>query len=271
MSPVDDLTSPCGLAPAEIAIVLALADDELAMGHRHAEWIGIGPFLEEDLAFTSIAQDELGHARALLELLTSPPAGERAPAEPDVDAVDRLAYDRPPGRYRCAWLVEEPCPDWGDAFVRHLLYDLAETVRWEALAASTDTRVAALARRALAEEAFHVGHALPIARRLLVGTAESRRRMGASLDRLLPLAVGLFEPTPDEDDAVRSGFVPVPSGELHARWRSEVERLLADAGEHRTWPPMPGPGGRTGLRSAHFAAMHAEMVAVRALDPQATW
>ena len=48
--------------------ILALADDELCVGQNHAWWIAIGPFLEEDLAFTSIAQDELGHARSLYRL-----------------------------------------------------------------------------------------------------------------------------------------------------------------------------------------------------------
>ena len=49
--------------------LLALADDEHMIGARHTNWIGLGPFLEEDLAFCSIAQDELGHAIGLYELL----------------------------------------------------------------------------------------------------------------------------------------------------------------------------------------------------------
>ena len=57
------------LTPAAREHLLALADDEHIIGARHTNWIGLGPFLEEDLAFCSIAQDELGHAIGLYELL----------------------------------------------------------------------------------------------------------------------------------------------------------------------------------------------------------
>src|SRR5205823_5760665 len=48
--------------------LLAIADDELILGWRDSEWTGIAPMLEEDVAFSSIAQNEIGHARALYEL-----------------------------------------------------------------------------------------------------------------------------------------------------------------------------------------------------------
>src|SRR6185503_18826941 len=44
--------------------------DELVIGWRDSEWTGIAPMLEEDVAFSSIAQNEIGHARAAYELLT---------------------------------------------------------------------------------------------------------------------------------------------------------------------------------------------------------
>ena len=68
--------------------LLDLADDELILGWRDSEWTGIAPTLEEDVAFSSIAQNEIGHARALYEL---------AARELDTDA-DALAFDRKPGR-----------------------------------------------------------------------------------------------------------------------------------------------------------------------------
>ena len=47
-----------------VELLLELADDELILGWRNSEWTGIAPFLEEDVAFSSIAQ-KTGHARAL--------------------------------------------------------------------------------------------------------------------------------------------------------------------------------------------------------------
>ena len=38
-------------------LLLPIADDELILGWRNSEWTGIAPFLEEDVAFSSIAQN----------------------------------------------------------------------------------------------------------------------------------------------------------------------------------------------------------------------
>lgn len=237
--------------------VLALADDELCMGMRHAQWIAVGPFLEEDLAFTSIAQDELGHARALYGLLT--------------DDIDALALRRPFDGYRSAWLVEDRCAPWEEAFVRHVLYDEAEALRWEALAGSRVGPLADIARRALREEAFHTAHAQPLFTRLLVGTEESRRRMVAALDRLLPLALGLFEPAADEAAALDAGVVTEPSTALCRRWQERVDALCRCGGLDLAWPDAAGLGGRGGRRSDDFAELHTEMTKVYALDPTARW
>ncbi len=58
-------------APPSTDFLLELADDELVLGWRDSEWTGIAPFLEEDVAFSSIAQSEIGHARALYELVAA--------------------------------------------------------------------------------------------------------------------------------------------------------------------------------------------------------
>ena len=47
-------------------LLIEYADDELILGWRDSEWTGIAPSLEEDVAFSSIAQNEIGHARALV-------------------------------------------------------------------------------------------------------------------------------------------------------------------------------------------------------------
>jgi 1,2-phenylacetyl-CoA epoxidase catalytic subunit len=119
------------LSPGAVEWLLAFADDEHMMGARHASWIGLGPFLEEDLAFCSIAQDELGHAIALYDYLT--------------DDLDRFALLRQPGEYRSSWLSELPCQRWDEALVRHWLYDRAEALRWGSVAHSSVPGLAQLA------------------------------------------------------------------------------------------------------------------------------
>jgi hypothetical protein len=49
------------------ALLLAIADDEMLMGHRHSEWTGFAPDIESDVALSSIAQEEIGHARLFYE------------------------------------------------------------------------------------------------------------------------------------------------------------------------------------------------------------
>src|SRR2546423_3757956 len=109
-------------------LLLALGDDELIIGHRHAEWTGWAPHLEEDLAFSSIAQDEMAHARLYYRLI-----GE---VWPDVGDEDRVALGREPGGYRNAVLCERPNGDWGYTIARQYLYDRADAVRLDVLASS---------------------------------------------------------------------------------------------------------------------------------------
>src|SRR5688572_21331280 len=112
-----------------VDLLLQLADDELILGWRNSEWTGIAPFLEEDVAFSSIAQNEIGHARALYEL---------AAAELGVTA-DELAFDRPAEEYRSAPLVELRRLEWARTIARHWLYETADALRLETLKGSDDT------------------------------------------------------------------------------------------------------------------------------------
>ena len=161
--------------------LLELADDELVLGWRNSEWTGIAPFLEEDVAFSSIAQAELGHARAFYEL---------AAKELETDA-DALAFDREPEEYRCAPLVElRFVPDWARTIARHWLYETADAVRIEALKASDQPEVAGLAAKMEREEVYHRIHADMWAERLLA--SPERERFEAAVDELWPYALGLL-------------------------------------------------------------------------------
>src|SRR5262249_105718 len=86
------------LAPVNAQQLLELADDELILGWRNSEWTGIAPLLEEDVAFSSIAQNEIGHARAWYELA----------ARELGTTADELAFDRRPEEYRCSRLRAPP-------------------------------------------------------------------------------------------------------------------------------------------------------------------
>jgi len=107
-------TLPDHLALAVVELLLATADDKLVLGHANSDWTGLAPILEEDIAFSSLAQDEIAHAQALYQL-AGPLCGRSA---------DTLAFGRRPDEYRCATIVEGPDGfDWAVAITRQLLCD----------------------------------------------------------------------------------------------------------------------------------------------------
>jgi ring-1,2-phenylacetyl-CoA epoxidase subunit PaaC len=157
--------------------LLELADDELILGWRDSEWTGIAPTLEEDVAFSSIAQNEIGHARALYEL---------AARELGTDA-DSLAFDRRPDEYRCATLVELHLLDWGRTIARRYLYEEADRVRIDALKGDDDAELAGLAAKIDREETYHRLHAEMWAARL-----RDEPRFREAVDELWPYALGVL-------------------------------------------------------------------------------
>ena len=145
--------------------------------------------LEEDVAFSSIAQNEIGHARAVYELLT--------------DDADTLAFDRPPDEYRCAPLVELHLLDWAHTIARRWLYEVADEIRITALIA--DVPVAAKINR---EEAYHRMHAEMWRVRL-----RAEPRFQEAVRELWPYALGVLPAEQRAKLAARVGLDEVEAVE----------------------------------------------------------
>ena len=158
-------------------LLLEIADDELILGWRDSEWTGIAPTLEEDVAFSSIAQNEIGHARALYEL---------AARELDTDA-DSLAFDRDPSEYRSAPLVELHRLDWAHTIARHWLYETADELRLAVLKESDDAELAGLAAKMDREEAYHRMHA-----QMWADLLRGEPRFDEAVRELWPYALGVL-------------------------------------------------------------------------------
>ncbi|MCZ7589455.1 MAG: phenylacetate-CoA oxygenase subunit PaaC [Gaiella sp.] len=216
---------------SRIDLILTLADDELILGWRNSEWTGIAPFLEEDVAFSSIAQNEIGHARALYEL---------AARELGTDA-DALAFDRPLDEYRSAPLVELRRLEWARTIARHWLYETADAIRLEALQAADDPELAGIAAKMGREEVYHRIHAEMWIDRLLA-SQEGRPRLDEALAELWPYALGVL----DED------LRP----ELVRRVEAKLERVM----------PAVEPIGRD-QHEAELAELLEEMTMVRRSAP----
>jgi ring-1,2-phenylacetyl-CoA epoxidase subunit PaaC len=260
------VTGGAGLVPATrdalALLLLSMADDELVIGYTDSEWTGIAPLLEEDVAMSSLAQDELGHALALYRLL--------ADLVDDGRDADAIAYDRPPEGYYHARLLDHPRGDWATTIARRYLYDTADAVRLEAMADGTWAPLRELVGKIRREERYHLMHAEAWLERLATGDRTSRERLADALARLGPDAPSVLSPLPSDLSLVMAGILDAPFGELDARWRAAIGPAF-----ERLDLPMPPPAGLPATaRSGHgepFRWLYGEFTSVRRLDPQATW
>lgn len=243
--------------------LIALADDELVLGHRDSEWTGHAPILEEDIAFANLALDEIGHAKLWYELAAEL-LGEDKTTYPD-----KLVYFREAAQFRCVQLVELPKGDWAFSLLRQYLFDAFETVRLEALSGSGYVPLAQIAARIRTEELYHLRHTRAWVPRLGQGTEESRRRMQAALEQLWPYAQALGAPLPGERDLHAAGIVP-DNRSLFAAWSAEVTEFLEASSLH-----IPNlKSSISAARSSHteyFATLVQELQSVARLDPEAQW
>jgi ring-1,2-phenylacetyl-CoA epoxidase subunit PaaC len=284
-----------------LGLLLAVADDELVIGHRHSEWTGWAPHIEEDLAFSSIAQDEMAHARLLYGLAR----------ELDGRTEDELALGRRPEEYRNAVLCERPNRDWGYTIARQYLYDTADDVRLDALAQSSWRELADAVAVIRLEEKYHLDHARAWFVRLANGPLEGRQHFAEGLGAALGEAVALFEPLPEEDGLLADGVLPRSSEEQLGEWLGRLGAELEDASidyvlerhqaQAREMVPTSageiagdeevlavpgvarrdgrwvheggfvGAGGRHGRHSEDFLPLWEEMTKLHREHPGATW
>ncbi len=245
------------ISAAARQVILAFADDEHLMGQQHTEWIGVAPFLEEDLAFASIGQDELGHAALLLEVLVG---------NNDAD-IDALAFFREPHDWRSCSLVEVNLPEWSDTLVRHWLYDAAEELRWQLFDNSSVHLLADISVRALSEERFHRRHGDAMLDALL-SVDDAAARLLTSLHKLLPLALAQFDGVAAEPDAIAEGVIVDTLASLIPTWQGRVEARFGPL----DWAAVyPVAASQRTCRHTDFAPLLARMLEVLDLDRTATW
>lgn len=260
-----DLDSPLA------RLVVPIADDELITGHRAQHWTGVAPALEADLAFATIAQDEVNHADVWYSLLVDREADDAR------GRIDALGLGRTPEQYRHAQLCELPPGDFTWSLARHWVYDHADVVRIGALADSAHDDVAGVAQKLLREERYHLLHADHWFDRLTGHEARGRAAYADALRDVLPWALWLFEPFPGEHELVELGLLPTPTVELRERWLEGVVAALESVGLGEVLPDdlRPGydePGGRGGVHSEHFTAdVWPEMTALHRDHPGAIW
>lgn len=239
----------------------SIADDNLILGHRNSEWTGLGPVLEEDIAFSSMAQDKVGLAYQIYQLLHTD-MGEAHP--------DKVAFARTETEFKCCQLVELPIGEYDFSLVRHFLFDHAMYELFSMLSTSAYPALAQLAVKVRGELKYHVLHADTWMKKLGNGTEESKARMQTALNEAYPLALGIFEPLEGEQELVQYGYFE-GAQVLQERWLAAIKPVVALAGLTLPENATPVYGGRKGYHTEHLAPLLKEMTEVFTIDPEVEW
>lgn len=248
--------------PAHLDYVLSIADTSLILGQRLSEWCGHGPVIEEDIALANIALDLIGQARLLLTYVGSLEGRGRD--------EDGLAFLRNEPEFRNLTIAELPNGDFGQTILRNFLVAAWQRELWQALAASSDTALAAIAAKSVKETRYHLQHAADWVVRLGDGTDESHRRMQAALELLWPYTAEFFSATPTDGAAAELGVGPQWAS-LEPAWLATVAPALEVA---TLAIPQRTPFlslGRTGVHSEHLGHLLTEMQYLQRTYPNGTW
>lgn len=243
-------------------LLYKMADDQLIIGHRNSEWTGLGPILEEDIAFSSMAQDKIGQAQHIYELLHQ--LGESEP--------DTVAFTRNANQFHNCTLVELPMGEYDFATLRHFWFDMAEAIRFTSLRESAYEPLAQIARKFSGEIKYHTMHANTWLQQLGKGTKESNDRMQAVMDAHWNDALGIFEPGDHEQTLIDEGIF-IGEEACKALWLETVTPLIENAGlklpKQSDW--KPSLGGRKREHTVHLQPLLTEMTEVYSIDPTADW
>jgi ring-1,2-phenylacetyl-CoA epoxidase subunit PaaC len=243
-------------------LLYKIADDLLILGHRNSEWTGFGPLLEEDIAFSSMAQDKVGQSYAVYQMLNT--LGEQSP--------DMVAFMRNANQFHNCQLVELPNQEYDFSLIRHFLFDTADALRWEILSQSSYEPLAQLAKKIKGELRYHTLHANTWIKQLGSATEESINRLQQSLQIVMPYALGIFEESPYEKEIINNGLF-AGEQELKKRWLTKIEEVI-----NKTQLQLPDVkiispifGGRMGKHTEHLQPLLDEMSEVFRIDPTAEW
>jgi ring-1,2-phenylacetyl-CoA epoxidase subunit PaaC len=254
--------------------LLHLADNAVILGQRNAQWCGHGPVLEEDLALANNALDLIGQARLLYQHVA-------AVRKDGKSSEDLLAYFRDVPEFKNYTLLELPHStplaataaadrDYAVTIARNFLYSALMVLVWDALKASTDAQLAAIAAKSLKETQYHLRHSRDWLLRLGDGTAESHAKIQAAIDHLMPYTQEFWTPSAMEAAAVKTGM-GIDTQQLQAAWNTLVNDALAEATLKRPADGGYVSTGKTGVHSEHLGFVLAEMQSLARAHPEAVW
>ncbi len=214
------------MSKALFDLMARLADNKYYLGRRYAEWCSSAPTLEASVAAAAMAQDELGHARALYPLLRTlaPKAGVALDAE--IEPETRT-------QFFTMMALSEPFVGWPDFVAANLLIDSALTQIFVAAQTSSYEPLEGRSRKVLQEERAHNVYGAGWAKRLAREGGAIKAAIEAALRRIWDETLCWFGPEgldTQSDPLASTGTLDATPDELRARWLAEVGPTLVAAG-----------------------------------------
>ena len=242
--------------------LLRLADNALILGQRQSEWCGHGPVLEQDIALTNIALDQIGQARVLL--------AHAGKVEGKGRTEDALAFLRDAGEFRNVLLVEQPNEDWGYTIMRQFFFDAFNYFLYEQLCDSADAELAAIAHKAIKEITYHLRFSSEWVIRLGDGTDVSHRKMQEALSDLWMFTGELFIADGIDDWAKDTGIGP-DLQHIHRQWNAKIREIFEKATLDLPKSGWMQQGGKQGVHTEHLGYILAEMQYLQRAYPGGAW
>ncbi len=245
-----------------INYLLFLADTNLILSQKNAEWCGHGPVLEQDIAITNITLDLLGQARNFYQYaaeLISQSTGQQT-------TEDSLAYLRTEREFKNLLLCELPKGDWAQSVLKLFFFGAYAQLVYKQLSNSPDERIAAIAEKSLKETNYHVRWSSEWVIRMGDGTAESNQRLNTALQYLWPFTGEMFVAADFENN---NG---VDLASIKDDWQKTVQSVFEEATiTMLDMNIVMQSGGKQGIHTEHMGFILAEMQYLQRTYPGAEW
>jgi len=256
---------------ALVELLYQLADDDFIISFRGSEWLGLAPHIEEDVAFSSISQNTMGHAFIYYQLLHDLGEGN----------VDDLAHGRPPQVRKNAILLEEengtgtylsePRFDWAFTVVRHYFYEIFKKMKLESLKNSSYVPLQHAARNILKEQHYHLMHWNTWFHQLIKAGGEAKTRMMKAVEQVWDDFLGVLTLGPMGEKMARFGLIDKEET-LRERFlitmREIFEALELNPLDE---PKMKKGNGRAGEHTQALINAISTFAEVYSLNPSAEW
>ena len=263
------------------AYILHLADTNLILAQRNAEWCGHGPILEQDIAITNISLDLLGQARNFYqyaaELINQ--STDHLIIQTNSQPInhlteDFLAYLRTEREFKNLLITELPVGDWAQTILRQFFFGIYQFGLYQQLQQSNDTQLAAIAEKSLKEVSYHVKWSSEWVIRLGDGTPESHQRMLKAIENLWPYTGEFFMPADYENEEI-IGFnlacLKQPWLEKIYEVLEEATLLSASSAANQSNGVFMQTGGKQGIHTEHLGFILAELQYLQRTYPGAEW